>query len=145
MFEIQTERTSTMSDADTKAYVAERFEHVKNVLSRLGIEPVEINDDGLSINIRSGEFALDPVIYWHTPPAIVRRQRQSRGWFLTQYTHIPGRFNPYDGGYPPDVAEKEIGIFADPFQIAREILTMDVSDRVDTLVETMEFEQYSEI
>lgn len=145
MFEIQVDRTELMSAADDVAFVAEQFEHIKTVLTRLGIEPVAVNEDGMSINIRDGEFALDPLIYLHTPPAIVPRQRQQRGWSLTQFTHIPGRWNPYDGGSPPDVREKEIGVFTSPFHVAREILTMDIAEKVANLAESMEYERMQQM
>ena len=29
-------------------------------------------------------------------------------WHIMAYEHIPGRFNPYDGGDPPDTVEKDL-------------------------------------
>lgn len=29
-------------------------------------------------------------------------------WGITEYKNIPGRFNPYDGGDPPETVEKEL-------------------------------------
>jgi hypothetical protein len=74
---------------------------------------IEIQD--LKLELKDEEFC-DPSIVIVPGLEIVANRSQIFGttteiednFVLIMFTEIPGRFNPYDGGTPPDTIEKEI-------------------------------------
>lgn len=101
-----------------------------HVLTHFGLGRCYDNEGG--IELLEGEFVAYPV----------RNKATGRlAWQLTRFVHVPGRWNPYDGGTPPDVDETEVGVFGDVFQIARAIMLIDLDEKIVGLQESMEQEK----
>lgn len=144
MFELKinaTTETSQMSAALARETCEAALPHFAEVFQRLSVpftDGLALSDDGMTLECGDGFVTLDP-IYYHKPK--ISGFRQVPAWVLTTWTAIPGSFNPRNGGTPPDVAEKEIGVFTDVFSIARELWGMDIEDRVAGVQEAMEYEK----
>lgn len=70
-------------------------------------------------------------------PATAPETNTFIGWGLTYLRDIPGRFNPWDGGSPPDVEEVEMGVFDNPEAAVATIVQHQFSDACDNARETL--------
>jgi len=65
---------------------------------------INILDDDPACGVEIGcDFAISPVY-----------DENRIKWLPTVFVHHPGSFNPYDGGTPPDVTEKELPLCNTP-------------------------------
>jgi hypothetical protein len=68
-------------------------------------------------------------------------EREVLKWAVTALREIPGSFNPFDGGTPPDVDECDLGEFSSIVEALSEIGRQDVLQHIDSVGEEMMYEQ----
>jgi len=79
--------------------------------------------------IQFGDFVLTPIL-----------ENNMLKWNVTVYRYIPGRWNPYDGGTPPDVDEIDIATVNSITEALGEVSKAETIDQLDGVCQ-----EYSEI
>ena len=65
-------------------------------------------------------------------------------WVVTALRDIPGSFNPWDGGSPPDVEETDLGTVDNIYTALTLIGTAEVQSHIDGIAENMMYDEMAE-
>lgn len=87
--------------------------------------------------VELGDFVLVPV----TTSLGVFLNNGRLQWSLELIRNIPGRFNPRDGGTPPDVEEIDLGNFDSLSAALAKIAEVKAIEQIDAIGEEMMYDQ----
>lgn len=62
-------------------------------------------------------------------------------WNMTVEKIIHGSFNPFNGGYPDDVEEVDLGQFDSIFNCLSEVGRIECSNKIDSVCESIDYEE----
>jgi hypothetical protein len=129
----QTESTfgvNKMNLSELSAELTKIFGHlrmVEKVESKIDNDCIEINLDGYLFYIVQDEV----------PVKTIAGERMLPGFAMSIIEHVPGRWNPYDGGDPPYDDEHELGQFRNSVELALKMATMMVTDEVNNICQNI--------
>lgn len=104
-----------------------------------GYQPdFEADDESVTI----GPFVFCP--FTADVPGIGNKTRKAIKWQLLSVTHIPGSFNPYNGGYPPEEDEQEVGTFDSIADALAEAAKLQSRDIINGILEDIDHEKMME-
>jgi hypothetical protein len=108
---------------------------------------LEISEDDIQLGededcIEAGGWVLTPINATRKVNRIGgEREIPCIKWQLTAFTEIPGRWNPHDGGTPPDVDEKDCGEFDNLTAALLSIVEYNAKLTLDSIGEAIALEQ----
>lgn len=64
-------------------------------------------------------------------------------WNMTAWYTVHGSFNPFNGGYPDELDEKDLGQFDSIFDCLAEIGKIEISDKINGVCEAIDQEEFA--
>lgn len=126
-----------MTLTELKDWLVKVFTHAKMgsvVADQEGDEYLNFTVDGYWFCISPCEVKVASIVKDKIVPSFV----------LSVCEFIPGRFNPYDGGTPPDMDEAEVGTFRTPAELARKIASIAIKQKINHIIESIGIDEMLE-
>ena len=125
-----------MSDVEKTARMATEAEaflqHARGIIKHASFAPLQNSEITIADDVTIAPTTRYISLYddeYRLYPHITGEDKLV--WFAVRFVDIPGQFNPYDGGSPPDVEETELGEFTTPTEALKAVMRHLLDSRID--------------